>query len=61
MPVKLSGYLEKRLHKKCRVCQKMKPLTDYYKAVLAADSRRGECKKCASIYSATGEYPIAPR
>lgn len=60
MAIKLSAHLEKKLHKACRVCRQMKQLTEYYKARLAADCRRGECKECADIYSNSGVYPIVP-
>ena len=60
MTIKLSVHLQKKLHKICRVCLQMKKLTEYYNAILAADSKRGECKECADIYSNTGIYPIVP-
>ena len=32
--------------KRCKVCRKVKPLTDFYKAPGAADGHRGDCKAC---------------
>lgn len=60
MPITLTKHLEHKLMKNCRVCKQIKQLKDYYNAKLGADSKRGECKECADIYSNSGIYPIVP-
>jgi|GEM_PF-4069586 hypothetical protein len=54
--MKLSAHMQRKLHKKCRICGEIKPLTEFYRNKNAADDKRGECKPCEHAYQRNGEY-----